>query len=346
MISVISSFHPIRLNEYTKRYRFDYSDVLDRTDIDAIRIASQFVTQPSFSIEKLEFIGTPREHFKINHIIAHLPVINIDIDYAKTKKIELKINCYNQLFDVMVVSTKDIKFFIDNKETENIYCKTMNHYSILRLRKNEGLNLSAKLEWDIDDSISSSKISLLVPTICFDDKKKTMDIIIESKGFWTSNHIIKLAIQYIFERLEHYADILEYVVKKYFDKSNINLDADNTKQELNSKFTVNLKDTIIEENVFSLIIDTPNSIDFDLCTKNVLANVFNSNKDSIFIFDYFTNTIKFTFISNDVFETNLMILRKKINQWKKLKDTVDHLKTFEIKSKEDDLLYFKYFNIL
>lgn len=334
-----SKDHPLKKSVFSKRFRFDYSNnkSIHRTDVDAIRIASQFIIQPSFTITKKQFIGdTPREHFKIDDIISHLPVINIDYNVSRTKKVEMKLNKYNQLLDCMVVSTKDLQLFIDNKEVRNIYKDK--HYTILRLRKNEGIELHATLEWNFNDSITSSKMSLLTPPVYFDDTKKTMDIIIESRMFYTADEIMEQSISYIINRLEKYYNIIKYVTNE-----------SSTKIELNSKhsnefnYKIIEKETNVKENTYSLDIETPNLIDFDLCTKNVLAHIFNSTKDSVFVFEYFSTIIKFAFVDKKTINSILKEMENKLVYWNLTLKQLSSPKTITIDKKEDKF-YFKYFD--
>lgn len=333
--SIQSDCYPLDVtSKKNKRFRLSYADhdSIHRNDMDAIRLTSQFLKQPSFVVKKVQFIGTPREHFRISEVIAHLPIIKIPHEIAKTQQVIMKIKKYNQNFDCLVVSTKDISLIVNNKEIKNIY--TDNHYNILRLRKQEGIELEASLEWNMNDDITSSKMVLLSPKLHYDEVNKMLDIIIESRGFWTATEVLRNSIDMIRSRLAHYITIIEFVVT---NPSGDKKTAHETDYTYDAKINA-------EESIYSLEIETPTMIDFDLHVKNVLAHCFNSNPNAILEFEYFSKTIQFTFADKKTIDQILKTLKLKLDYWDLCLKNIMGKITTKIISKKDDPLYCKFYD--
>ena len=192
-------------DEYTVRFRVDYSkdDKLFPEDIDALRLLPQLsLRQPFYQLESYNFKGTPRQHFMLEHMLKYLPVVGIDSELARIKQVIVRCKVFNQFKEICPVSTKDLEIYVDKKLIKNPYAK--NQHSIMRLRKDEGLEFVANLEWNDEDIIEAHQQVALFPTVRHDPQKKTFVMLLESRGFMPCRDIMAQSCGLMVKKLRRY----------------------------------------------------------------------------------------------------------------------------------------------
>ena len=300
------------------RVSFDKSH-LSAHDVDVIRLGSQKLVQPFFEIDTCEALRAnisqpaPREFFRMQQIINNLPIL-LDEETCRTKKVQLSINIFNHMKELVIVTTKELTITIDDKVSENFF--EGNHYMICRLREKEGIKVTATLEWGNNASIQPQQQALIFPTWMPFIKEKYTDMIIESRGFYTPQTILIRTLENCITNVKRYNQII---------KTN----AEDMEKNERLLFFKCLKHVYGEPNIYRYMqIDAkvPNvASEFDLEVKNVFQNICSENTDSMFVFRYFTSEFEIIFKTEKSYHFFNHMVERKIEYWENLIEEIKKL---------------------
>ena len=294
-------------NDHAVRFRVDYSKdkKLFPEDIDAIRLLTQLsFRQPFFNLESVEYKGTPRQHYILEHMLKYIPVKGIDQDICRIRQVIVKCKVFNQFKEVCSVSTKDLEIYVDKQLIKSPY--KGDHHSILRLRKDEGVSFVANLEWNDDDIIEANQQVILFPHVRHNLESRQFDMLMESRCFWTCHEIMQKTCKLMITKLKRYLEILSH------DYSN---ELDHIKYEKNSKIKVLHFDNSATFLTLKIEAENPNLVDFDLAIKNIICEIVNAEDRCVFMFEHFKKLITISISGESKLKSIIKGIQYRIELW-------------------------------